>query len=108
MTHRGEEQAPVTSLDHVLDGFVDSVFTARDRDVVKAALVNREDQMRDVLHLAGQQFGLYPQIVAEVLAEVGLGTPPSETERAMIRRNFDDLMEAFRRAQAGEGPMPTP
>jgi hypothetical protein len=75
---------------------------------VEAALINREDAMAEVMFLAGMQFGLFPQIVAEVLAEVGLGTPKSDEEREMIRRSFLNLMEALRQAQSGEGPMPQP
>lgn len=96
------EVPSVTSLDSVLGQF-NQVPTG-----LRAALVNREEQMVGVMHLAGRQFGLFPQIVAEVLAEVGLGEPKSEVERAMIHANFVNLMEAIRRAQAGEGPMPTP
>jgi len=71
-------------------------------------LLDREDQIRVALGIAGMQFGLFPQIVAEVLAEVGLGTPRSEAERTMIRQQFTALMEQISRAQRGEGPMPSP
>jgi hypothetical protein len=62
-----------------------------------AALTKREDEMADSLRLAATQFGLYPEIVAEVLAEVGLGTPPSPEARQMIHDNFVNLMERLRR-----------
>jgi hypothetical protein len=62
-----------------------------------AALTRREDEMADSLRLAAQRFGLYPEIVAEVLAEVGLGTPPSPEARQMIHDNFVNLMERLRR-----------
>lgn len=68
----------------------------------------REDAIADVLRLAGQQFGMYPQIVAEVIASAELGTTPPEAERTMIRAQFSALMESIARAQRGEGPMPTP
>lgn len=61
-----------------------------------AALVEREDGIADILRLAGAQFGMYPQIVAEVLAEAGLGSPLAEPERAMVRRQFIELMEQLR------------
>jgi hypothetical protein len=64
-------------------------------------LVAREDAIADSLRVAGAQFGLYPEIVAEVLAEVGLGSPVSEEERALIRANFVNLMERLRREQQG-------
>lgn len=59
-------------------------------------LIDRENNMADMLRLAGQQFGLYPEIVAEVLASVGMGTQPSPEERQLIRNNFVALMERLR------------
>lgn len=100
---------PVTSLDHVLERWATTHDQYPDAMAdLRAALLNREDAMAEVMFLAGMQFGLFPQIVAEVLAEVGLGTPKTSEEREMIRRSFVNLMEAVRRAQSGEGPMPTP
>lgn len=75
-------------------------------EVLKAMLVTREDLMADHLRLAAQQFGLMPQIVAEVVAQLGLGTPLSEEERALVHQNFVTLMqqiEAERRRLEGEG-----
>ncbi len=77
-------------------------------EALVAALVAREEAIVGILHLAGQQFGLFPQIVAEVLAQVGMGEPKSQQERAMIRNSFNILMERIAAAQRGEGPMPTP
>jgi hypothetical protein len=68
---------------------------------LEAALLAREDAMRDALNLGGVQFGLYPFIVSEVLTTVGLGTPPSEEARAMIRTNFINGMEDLRRQFGG-------
>ena len=72
------------------------------------ALVGREEAMAVSLRLAGVQFGMYPQIVAEVLAEVGMGVPMSEQERLLIRQQFQALMEQIVAAQRGDGPMPQP
>lgn len=94
------------TLSHVLSHFPEVPEETRSR--MYAQLVNREDAMVGILHMAGVQFGLFPQIVAEVLAEVGLGTPRSDEEREMIRLSFNTLMEQIQRAQSGEGPMPTP
>jgi hypothetical protein len=77
------------------------------RELVQA-LVDREQAMADTLRQAGMQFGLFPQIVAEVLAQVEMGEPVPTTERAMIHSNFHLLMEQFAAAQRGEGPMPQP
>lgn len=102
------EPTGVQTLDSLLDDFVGVCFSARDREVIQAALVRREDQIADLLRMAGQQFGLFPQIVAEVLAEAGLGTPPTPEVRTMVHQQFHALMEALARAQRGEGPMPQP
>jgi hypothetical protein len=66
-----------------------------------AALINREDAKCDLLRLAGAQFGLYPAIVAEVLAEVGLGEPISDEQRILIRNQFNTLMAQLREQQQG-------
>jgi len=94
-----EVHEPAPSLSEVLDRFVASVFSAEDRLVVQEALQDREDRIVGHLHMAGMQFGLYPQIVAEVLATVGLGTPPTVEGRALIRQQFVTLMEELRRQQ---------
>ncbi len=101
----------VFTIHHVLSHFIEAATSTNgvpDWNELERALINREDAMVEVLHLAAMQFGLFPQIVAEVLAEVGMGTPKTPEERAMIRRQFTDLMTAIQRAQSGEGPMPTP
>jgi hypothetical protein len=105
MTGVSGEQ-PVTSLLAVVNSFTEVSPETRAR--MYEALVNREEQMAGVLHLAGQQFGLFPQIVAEVLAEVGMGAPKTTEERVMIHSSFHILMEQIAAAQRGEGPMPQP
>lgn len=59
----------------------------------------REDNMADQLRMAGAQFGLFGEIVAEVVAQLGLGTPPSPEERQVIRHNFTSLMERLAEEQ---------
>lgn len=66
-----------------------------------SALIERENVMADMLRMAGMQFGLYPQIVAEVFAEVGVGSPVDETQRTMIRQQFTALMEELQRQHGG-------
>ena len=73
-----------------------------------AALMEREQAMADTLRQAGMQFGLFPQIVAEVLAQVEMGEPVSTEQRAMVHFQFHGLMEQIAAAQRGEGPMPEP
>lgn len=72
---------------------------------VTRLLLDREDSMADMFRMAGLQFGLYPQIVAEVFAEVGIGTPIDETQRSMIRQQFNALMQELQQqhGQGGEG-----
>jgi hypothetical protein len=83
-------------------------WTAAGFGAVQEALLERENQIVDLLHMAGSQFGLFPQIVAQVLSQVRLGTPKSEAERLLLHQQFVALMEQIARAQRGEGPMPTP
>lgn len=73
-----------------------STVPEAERAVLVASLVERENQVADALRSAGMQFGLYPEIVAEVLAEVGVGTPLSADERLYIRGQFIALMERLR------------
>ena len=90
----------MTTIDEVLNN-----YTVTDQEGLRRALLAREDGMKDILTLAGAQFGLYPFIVAEVLAQVGLGTEPSEEERVYIRRAFEVGMEELRRQfESGETP----
>jgi hypothetical protein len=107
MTHQSEETSLPPSLDSVLDR-LSARHLPGDRAAIQAALVEREDQVADFLRLAGQQFGLFPQIVAEVLSQTGLGTPVSTEQRDMIHRQFHALMGQIERAMRGEGPMPQP
>lgn len=77
-------------------------LTEAQRQNLARLLIEREDSIADMFRMAGMQFGLYPQIVAEVFAEVGFGTPIDETQRLMIRQQFTALMEELQR-QHGEG-----
>ena len=81
------------SIEAVLGRYPLPVGTRRN---LHADLVAREDMVCDLLRLAGQQFGLYPEIVAEVFAEVGLGSPISDAQREMVRNQFTALMERLR------------
>jgi|SRR5215831_686142 len=73
-----------------------------------AQLVAREEAMADYIRMAGQQYGLFPQIVAEVLAEIEMGEPIPAEQRQMVLVQYQALMEQVAAAHRGEGPMPTP
>lgn len=68
-----------------------------DVEALVAALEERENDMADVLRSAGMQFGLFPEIVAEVLATLEMGSPMSTEQRAMIHSNFHIRMERLNR-----------
>jgi hypothetical protein len=74
-------------------------------EALVGALQEREDNMRERLNMAGQQFGLMPFIVAAVLMDVGLGTPPSPEEEQLIRQNYINGVQAIRE---GRNPMAPP
>lgn len=69
---------------------------------VEEALLAREDNIADTLRMTGvESFGLEPAIIAEVLTEVGLGTPPSTEARAEIHNQFHATIERLRREMGG-------
>jgi hypothetical protein len=78
-------------------------FSADDRAALESALLAREDAIADVLRLAGIQFGLYPQIVAKVLADAGLGTVPDPEVKTMIDQQYVALMESLAQAHRDHG-----
>jgi hypothetical protein len=79
-------------------------------DESRRALVNtlqqREDLMADMMREVAMRFGMYPEIVAEALAEIGVGTPIEQTQRDYIRTQFTALMERlqeeYRRNHPGD------
>lgn len=74
---------------HIGDGVVR-------RGAMIRALQEREDAMADALRLAGVQFGLMPEIVAKVLMDVGVGTPPTPEMREYVNQQFAAFMERLR------------
>lgn len=76
-------------------------LTDEQRVTLRTLLLVREDGMADHFRLAAQQFGMFPFIVAEVIASAGLGTPHTEQERLLIRNNFIEGMNELRRQQEG-------
>lgn len=72
---------------------------------VVAALVEREELIADVMRVAGQSFGLLPQIVAEVFAQIRFGAPIPDDQRAMIHEQFHRVIEQIQR---GEDPFAPP
>jgi hypothetical protein len=75
-----------------------------DRHLIEC-LIAREDRIADALRIAGTQLGTYPELVAKVLADVGLGTPVSAEVKAMLDMQFiariNWLNEQIRRQQGG-------
>lgn len=90
----------MSEIGEVVDAHISTDADTRARLI--GALTEREDNMADILRLAGMQFGMFPFIVAEVLAQVGLGTAPTEEARDMIRQSYISGMEELRRAQEGD------
>jgi hypothetical protein len=71
-----------------------------DKDALIAALIEREDQIADHLRVAGAQLGTFPEFVAKVLADTGLGTPVDAETKMLLNRQFTErlawLQEQFR------------
>jgi hypothetical protein len=100
MTSPSEPEA-VPSIAAVVDNALPGV-SAELRAALILALIEREEMIADVLRLAGVQFGLFPEIVAEVLAQVEMGRPISTEQRVMVHSNFHALMQRLQNEQRGE------
>lgn len=87
------ETARPDSIETVLSRFP---IPADYRADLLAALVAREENIADLLRLAGAQFNLFPEIVAEMFAQVGLGEPMSADQRRMVHANYHALMDRLR------------
>ena len=84
--------SPPSGLDVIVHQYLPRTETSA---ALVEALMEREAAVADILRLAGMQFGLFPEIVAEVLAQVGLGRPIEAAQREHIRHNFQALMECL-------------
>ena len=94
----------MSTLNEVLAPFRERADSHQSLDwsALEAALMEREDGMADLLRLAGAQFGVYSEIVSEVLAQIGIGTPLPEDQRQYIRQQFIALMTRLRDEQQGQ------
>jgi hypothetical protein len=83
----------VSNIDVTL-GMVSDVLglTEEEYGQMREIILAREDNIADHVRLAARQFNCPAEIVAEVLAQSGLGTPIPNEERKVIRKNFVSLM----------------
>lgn len=94
-----EQPGRVTALDTVLYDWMQKwefVGSPREQEQLadlRARLISREDGIADLLRLAGAQLGAMPQLVAEVICLTGLGTTPTDEERALIHRQYEAAIE---------------
>lgn len=68
-------------------------LTEEEYEQMRGIILAREDNVADHIRLAARQFNCPAEIVAEVLAQSGLGTPLPAEERKVIRKNFINLMD---------------
>jgi hypothetical protein len=68
-------------------------------EVLIQRLTEREEEFVGAFHMAGSQFGMFPQIIAEVFAELKFGAPITEEQRAMVHNNFVVLMNQIAEQQ---------
>lgn len=66
----------------------DTVAEALEKD-----LTQREDLIADMLRVAGAQLGTFPEFVAKVLMDVGLGTPVEPDVQQHLNTQFASRME---------------
>lgn len=81
-----------------------ATYTIADKEGLADALIQREDEVVGMIHNAATQFGMMPAIVAEVIATIGIGTPPDDETRNLIRMNFITLMEDLQRQHREQHP----
>jgi hypothetical protein len=81
----GEDQVTVAE---IVDTALRERIGDEAADEVIRLLVQREDMMADNLRLAATQLGTFPELVAKVLADVGLGTPVDDTTKTMLDQQF--------------------
>jgi hypothetical protein len=79
------------------DAWVDSGMPEQvQADLVKR-LVERDEAMADALRVAADQYGTFPQIVAKVLMDLGLGDPePSDEYTTHVNTQFQELLRHLR------------
>lgn len=74
--------------------------------VLHEALLAREEELVGVLAINAVQFGVHPEIMAEVFAAIGIGRPKSDEEKALIHATYVAHMERLReewlRQQGGQ------
>jgi hypothetical protein len=70
-------------------------------DVLTARLIAREDEFALAFHMAGAQFGMFPEIIAEVFAELHFGSPITQEQRAMVHNQFVALMNRLAAEHGG-------
>ena len=74
-------------------------------EVLEAALLAREEQIRDNLAFIAAQLGTFPELVAFAFVQAGLGPVPTPEVRAMMQAQAEQrmawLQEQIRRQQEG-------
>lgn len=72
------------------------------------AVMDREQEMADLLAVNAIHFGVHPPILAEVFATLGVGAPKSEEEKMFIHNTYvhhvNELTEAYYRDHPEERP----
>lgn len=107
MNQEAAEVPPVATVEQIMDKYRNLTGDTV-ADQIKADLYAREDELADRLRVIATHLGTYPEFVAFVLAEQGLGTPADETTMEFLHAGFHRrmawLQEQFR---GGEGGAPT-
>ena len=103
-------EQPEVSISFPLPPTIDSVVREHVSDqaqveMVTRALVEREEGIADIMRVAGQSFGLLPQIVAEVFAQIHFGAPITDEHRQLVHQQFHTVIDQIRR---GEDPFAQP
>jgi hypothetical protein len=96
----GEDQVTVREI-------VDTALRERIGDEAAEEVINllirREDMIADNLRLAATQLGTFPELVAKVMADVGLGTPVDDDTKVMLDQQFVARIVWLQQQMGGQG-----
>lgn len=86
-------------VDHCLAEHTDDLRTALIEE-----LISREQGIATTLSVIGiENFGLHPEFIADVFAQLGVGEPLTTEERTMIHENAVRHMQELMNEQGPEG-----
>lgn len=75
-----------------------------DWDLLKRALLDREDLIADYLTTAGATLGGDPAFVAKAILDIGIGRPKPDDVQALINQTFAERLAYYQQMQQQHRP----